>query len=150
MQGVFASRLQPDLPCRCLQDKPFPVLNAYSSGRCRMDLQEWLWDLAPQTRDVAVLHVTVLHQPEEGEHQRILLGRIGMAGRAPYRLLVDWQGGVAGPGKMWSIDLDLTGGSGEAMRLACGHIHLGILLVAGLASGPNAHWVLSQLLHSQP
>jgi hypothetical protein len=52
-----------------------------------MDLQEWLWDLTPQTRDVAVLYVAVLHQPEEGEHQRILLGRVGVAVWAPYRLL---------------------------------------------------------------
>src|SRR5215467_9747201 len=150
MQGVFESRLQPDLPCRCLQDDPFSVLNAHSSGCCRMDLQEWFWDLAPQTRDVAVLHVAVLYQSEEGEHQWILLGRIGVAGRASYWLLIDWQGRVACPGKMCRVDLDLTSGSGEAAWLAGGHIQLGILLVAGLAPGPQAHRVLPQLLHCQP
>src|SRR5438128_2102459 len=64
MQGIFAFRLQPDPPYGSLQDDPFPVLNARSSGRGRVDLQEWLRHLAPQARDIAVLHVTVLHQPE--------------------------------------------------------------------------------------
>ena len=77
MQGVFAPRLQPDPPRGGLQNDPFPVLNAHRRGRCRVDLQERLWDLTPQARDVAVLHVAVLHQPEEGEHQRILLGHVG-------------------------------------------------------------------------
>src|SRR5215831_15114404 len=72
-----------------------------------------------------------------------------MAGRAPYWLLIDWQGGVAGPSKMCRVDLDLTGGSGEAAWLAGGRIDLGILLVAGLASAPHAHRVLTQLLHGQ-
>ena len=75
-----------------------------------------------------------------------------MSGRleAPYRLLVDRQGGVAGPGKARRVDLHLAGGGGEATRLACGRINLSILLVAGLAPGPHAHRVLPQLLHGQP
>ena len=77
MQRVVALCLELHPPDSRLQNNPVPVRDARRCGRVRVDLQERLRYLAPQTRDMAVLLIAELPQPKEREYERVLLGPLG-------------------------------------------------------------------------
>src|SRR5262245_29603500 len=96
-----------------------------------------------------MLLIAELHHPEEGEHQGVILSRIGATGKTLHQFLRRWQWVVACSGKSCRINFHLARGSLETLGLASLWINLGILLVAGPSLNPHPHRVLSQLPNGQ-